>query len=289
MAVGISCSQAKQQMGLEAHSLAFKPGESEGTAGIGARKYTSGEPEKLPTEQLLKSNNDKSDKSNKLPFWVAHEVPRKMFHLCHGVYTLWLYLRGFSTTQIFWPLLFLLIVIGANDWYRLRHPEVNARLVKQLWFVIRPLEVESFCGIFFFLLGLCAVFATAPKDIAVMSVLVLLWADTAASTFGRQFGKYTFQVARGKSFAGCVASFAAGCGACWLFYGVVVPRCSVSTADFLWRPQTSRLSLLLYSLVTGLAASFSEAVDVRGIDDNFTIPVFGSCLMAVLVWAFRLG
>lgn len=221
-------------------------------------------------------------------FIVKHEVIRKVFHSSIGVVTLWLYTLGVNQQQLVVPLLALFAVIFANDYLRLHNPELNAKIVSAFWFVIRPSEVHQYNGVLWYLVGLVFVFAVAPKDISLMSVLLLSWADTAASTFGRQFGKYTPKFANGKSVAGSIASGVTGVLSCYLLYSYFIPVYNDKVnvpGDILWTPESSKLNLHVYALLSGLIASVSEFIDLFGLDDNFTIPVMsGTFLLGVVHW-----
>jgi diacylglycerol kinase (CTP) len=171
---------------------------------------------------------------------------------------------------------------------------------------MRESEVHSYNGTIWYLAGTWAVLRFCPKDIGVMGVLLLSWCDTAASTVGRLYGRYTPQVRRGKSVAGTAAALGVGVLTALTFWGYFVPYgtaqgydappntlafqgvLSLPTAvtNFLgWKDPvalTGNAALGVLSVVTGVIASASEAVDLFGWDDNFTIPV----LCGVGLWAF---
>lgn len=231
----------------------------------------------------------KAQASTFYQFLIRNEIPRKVFHSFHGFVTLYFYCQGFQKEQFVAPLWLLFFLLLFNDVMRFRYPKINKFLVKQFGFVIRESEVDSWNGIVFYLAGLALVFTIAPKDISVISLLLLSWADTAASTFGRQFGKYTPKLAPGKSLAGSLASAFTGLVLCYLFYGYFVPRYAQYNfpGDIYWTAETSHLSIHTYALVCAFSASLSEAIDIAGIDDNFTIPVLSSVLLSGAVWAFH--
>jgi len=62
-----------------------------------------------------------------------------------------------------------------------------------------------------------------PKDIAVMSILLLSWCDTAASTFGRLWGHLTPRVRKGKSLAGSIAACVTGVITAVVWWGWLGP------------------------------------------------------------------
>lgn len=230
----------------------------------------------------------KESKSSVRDFLIRNEIPRKVFHSVHGFTTLYLYVHNYQRYQIRDFLWALFVPLFLNDVVRLNFSWYNRFITPKFWFVIRESEVNGWNGTLFYVAGLALVFTFAPKDICVMSVLLVSWADTAASTFGRQFGKYTMQVSKGKSLAGCLASAFTGIVCCYIFYGYVLPYAKVDKPDDLfWSSNTSRLNIHTYALVCGVAASISEAINVAGIDDNFTIPVLSSCILYGSVVLFR--
>lgn len=218
-------------------------------------------------------------------FIVKHELIRKALHSSIGFFTLWLYTLGATQHQLIGPLLTLFAVIFANDTLRFRHPALNKKICDSMWWLMRDSEVSSYNGTLWYLGGLVLVFSVLPKDICLMSVLLLSWADTAASTVGRRWGKYTVAVAPGKLLAGCVASFGAGVGACYLVYGYYVPEYSFvnKAGDISWVAGQSRVSLHQLSVLSGVIASLLEVILFVGLDDNFTIPVVGGLLLHAVV------
>ena len=140
-----------------------------------------------------------------------------------------------------------------------------------------------------------------PNDVGVMSILLLSWCDTAASTFGRLYGRYTPRLRRGKTLAGSAAALAVGVLTAGMFYGWAIPYYG-HHMDFLFRgdlslPEAFRkplglskanstvsgwVALGIVSLWSGIVASASEVVDIFGWDDNVTIPI----LSGLGLWGF---
>ena len=168
---------------------------------------------------------------------------------------------------------------------------------------MRETEVhDRYNGVIFYAAGAWAAMRFFPKDVAVISVLLLSWCDTAASTFGRLYGKHTPRIRKGKSLAGSSAALITGIITAWIWYGYFVPSYHGFDQDFMFKgtltlPAQARdvlglsasagtvhgnVALLLLSIVCGFIASVSELVDVYGLDDNITIPV----LSAMGIWAF---
>lgn len=234
-----------------------------------------------------------------------HELPRKVLHMSIGFLTLSLYTHGVQTTAITPWLLTGLIPIAATDYLRHRFQSVNRVYVRCLGALMRETEVEGWNGVIWYLLGAYVSLKFFPKDIGVMGVLLLSWCDTAASTFGRLYGRYTIRLRSGKSLAGTLAAFMTGALTAVMFWGWLAPRLGQFSdgpaSSFMFSGQLGlprQLSAYLglkeadtiirgpaaiglLSIWTGVVAAFSEYVDIFGWDDNLTIPVLSS----VGLWA----
>lgn len=209
-----------------------------------------------------------------------HEVPRKVFHSSIGFLTLWLYTQGVVLTQVNPVLITLFVVITATDFMRFRNEALNKLYCQILGPLMREKEVNTYNGVIWYLLGLVIVFSLFSKDIALLAVLLLSWADTAASTFGRAFGHLTPKFGR-KSLAGSMASFTTGVISAVLLYKYFIPVYNHlnKPGDIMWTSETSNIQFPLLVLLSGLVGAVSEAIDVFEIDDNFTIPVLSACFM----------
>ncbi|KAI4234511.1 MAG: hypothetical protein L6R40_006716 [Gallowayella cf. fulva] len=234
-------------------------------------------------------------------FIHRHEIPRKALHLSIGFFTLNLYSRGVSTQSIHPWLLGALIPIASVDYLRHTFPAFNRFYIRVLGALMRESEVEGWNGVIWYLLGAWTVLRVLPKDVAVMSVLLLSWCDTAASTVGRLYGRYTPRIRKGKSVAGSAAAMGVGVLTAGLFWGWAVPRFGFDEGFMFegvlrvpevvreglgWKGQDGVLggwaALGVVSLWSGLVASASEVVDLFGWDDNLTIPV----LSGIGLWGF---
>jgi diacylglycerol kinase (CTP) len=242
-------------------------------------------------------------------FIHRHEIPRKLLHVSIGFVTLHLYSRGVQTTQITPVLFSALVPIAATDILRHRSEKVNKLYIRCMGALMRETEVSGYNGVIWYLLGAYVVLRFFPKDVGVMGVLLLSWCDTAASTFGRLYGRYTPHLRPGKSLAGTTAAWLVGVITAAAFWGWFVPYFGSFPND----PQdafmfTGRLNLLpdcvrgllgwetgvtsttitgpvalgVMSVVSGIVAAGSEFIDLWGWDDNLTIPV----LSGLGLWGF---
>lgn len=244
-------------------------------------------------------------------FIHKHEIPRKLLHVSIGFVTLEFYRRGIQTFEITPWLLSGLIPIAATDVLRHRSERVNQLYIRSLGALMRESEVRGYNGVIWYLLGAYLVLRVFPKDIGVMGVLLLSWCDTAASTFGRMYGRYTMRLRAGKSLAGTAAAFVTGVVTALFFWGLFVPSVGhfpndpentfmfTGRLDYFpdsirrlvgWSSSTGgdssvitgSLALGVMSVVSGIVAAGSEFIDLFGWDDNLTIPV----LSGIGFWGF---
>ncbi|KAI1813073.1 hypothetical protein GGS20DRAFT_586850 [Poronia punctata] len=234
-----------------------------------------------------------------------HEVPRKVLHVSIGFFVYYLYVTGTQTSSVPPYLMSALVPIATVDFLRHKYASLNRLYVKYLGALMRETEYAGWNGTIFYLLGAWIVLRFFPKDVSVVAVMLLSWCDTAASTFGRLYGRYTPRIRRGKSFAGSFAAFLVGVGTAAWFWGSLAPRTGPFPGDehhpFMFRgvlrlpallsnalgyeePATlgGAAALTVMSLWSGLVAAGSEVLDLFGWDDNLTIPV----LSGVGIWGF---
>lgn len=239
-------------------------------------------------------------------FVHRHEVPRKILHVSIGFFSLYAYIVGVQTTAITPWLMGALIPIATTDFLRFKFESLNRLYVRVMGAFMREKEYNGWNGVIWYLLGVWIVLSFFPKDIGLMGVLLLSWCDTAASTIGRAYGRYTPRIRKGKSLAGSLAALLVGVVTAAGFWGYVAPKIAHKGFDDGWPfmfqgtlelPEVVRnavgftaeqasihgsMALAVMSLVTGFVASGSEVVDIFGWDDNLTIPV----LSGVGLWAF---
>ncbi|CAN8104612.1 unnamed protein product [Discula destructiva] len=238
-------------------------------------------------------------------FVHKHEVPRKLLHTSIGFLVMWLYASGTQTAAVCPWLMGLLVPIATVDYVRHAHEPFNRFYVRYMGAFMRESEFAGWNGVIFYLLGAWIVLYAFPKDVGTMGVLLLSWCDTAASTFGRLYGRYTPRLRRGKSLAGSTAACFVGVATAAAFWGWLVPRFGPQAGDedFMFKGTLSLpvalvdavgwkgapvatvsggVALAILGAWSGFTAAASEVVDVFGWDDNLTIPV----ISGVGIWGF---
>jgi diacylglycerol kinase (CTP) len=233
-----------------------------------------------------------------------YEVPRKLLHVSIGFVVVYLYRNGYQPVNIIPPLAAALVPIASADLLRYYYQPFNAFYIKLLGALMRESEVRgqngvAWTGVVWYLVGSITVLAVFPKDVATLSILLLSWCDTAASTFGRAWGRYTPRIRKGKSVAGSLGAFVVGALAAGVFLGFVVPSTPRWPDDpvnpVMWGEKlgipcvgelTGGWALTAMSLLTGAVASLSEMLDAWGLDDNVVIPVASAAGMWGLLKVF---
>ncbi|KAJ7429564.1 hypothetical protein B0H11DRAFT_2166943 [Mycena galericulata] len=275
---------------------------------------------------------------------IDWEIPRKVFHSSIGSFFLLLffeeYLRGnlgFITlglyltpsmspravTVVLWS---ALAVIAPTDFIRLRYPAVESVYEKALGFLMRESERHGTNGTLWYILGVNFALTFYPIDVATVAILILSWADTAASTLGRMYGPRTpplpssvslawlptrlrLPFAPRKSTAGFVAACVTGGLVALVFWGgiagegrikgVAEMRAVAEGVGTHGGAQTTParfgvggwLGLVAVVLCAGVVSGVAEALDVGGLDDNLTLPIIsGAALMLFFrVWGWAVG
>ena len=246
-------------------------------------KYAADDVHLPVTEIHLKSHEWFGD------FITKHEVPRKVFHSSIGFISLYLYTQNVNYKHIAFPLAVAFVPIFILDVIRLNWPFFNKLYCRCVGALMRKREIHTFNGVLWYLLGLIFSFTFFSKDVAIISLFLLSWSDTAASTFGRKWGHLTPKLARNKSLAGSIAAFMVGVVTCWSFYGYFVPHYSYvnKPGEIMWTPETSKIQLHTLAWLGGLVAALSEGIDLFNWDDNFTIPVLSSIFLHLVIYVFE--
>ncbi|KAF8057065.1 hypothetical protein FPV67DRAFT_1658150 [Lyophyllum atratum] len=241
---------------------------------------------------------------------IDFEIPRKLLHSSIGFFTVYLYVSNGNVKNVVLVLWTALAVIVPADIVRLRSPRFERLYERFLGFLMRESEKKSSNGVIWYILGVNFALTFYPLDVATVAILILSWADTAASTFGRLFGSRTprlpprtpvlrLPLAPRKSLAGFIAATITGACIAVGFWSWVAPiRSDVSWS---WDGGVRSSSNLLPSLgfggaglhgaggwaglgviglVVGLVSGVAEALDLGSLDDNLTLPIIsGGCIL----------
>ncbi len=167
------------------------------------------------------------------------EIPRKIFHSSIGFMVLHLYYSGVELPVVVRGLSYFLGIVVTADVIRLNNRDFEWLYEKVLGFLMRESEKDKVNGVVWYLIGVITSLHFFPEDIACVSIMILSWCDTAASTFGRAFGRYTPPLpsppfARRKSTAGFVAAIVSGALTSYYFWCTPVASAGVRTGGISW-------------------------------------------------------
>jgi len=183
---------------------------------------------------------------------------RKVFHVL-GIGTVGLVygLAAPSAVQALLILGAIALVFCSLDIARFYFPALNRKVRRDFGPYMRNYELNKLSGSSWFFFASLITIALFPREAAAAAFLCLAIGDPVASWVGVKWGR--LRLPGGKSLEGSLALF----GICF----------AVSGAYFaLATPHALGLALGL-AAVSAAAAAVSEWLPVRGVDDNFRVPV----------------
>jgi dolichol kinase len=195
-------------------------------------------------------------------------IARRLWHMC-GVFGIFLLYWTIS------PRLAAILMVGIGgllvvcDIARLYVPALN-RLFQWIFKpVMRESERGKISGMTSMVVGLTLIFFIYPRNVVLLALLYLAFADPLASYFGIRYGKD--KLVGNKSLQGSMAAFAA---------------CFIATVAFLYTLDLMRERLFIVSLLGGLIGAVSELIPVGRMDDNFLFPVLSATGLFGLFYVF---
>jgi diacylglycerol kinase (CTP) len=193
-------------------------------------------------------------------------ILRKLWHIATGSLGLFLFLRSTQDSQ-FWAFIALGIALTGFviDISRSRFPILNVMVLKMMGPFMRRSEREGITGLPFYALGVSLALFFYNRDIAILSVMFLVFSDPLSSFFGVLYGKD--KIMPNKSLQGAVAGFF---------------TCYLITLFYTMNTSVVGTHLLIFSVAAGVIGSLSELVSAFNIDDNLTIPVLSGLGMTLL-------
>jgi diacylglycerol kinase (CTP) len=191
---------------------------------------------------------------------------RKLWHITTGSIGLFLFTRS-PQDQQFWGFIVLGIALSGfvMDITRARYPLVNHYVIKLMGPLMRRSEKDGMSGFPFYALGVSLALFFYSRDIAILSVMFLVFSDPLSSFFGVLYGKD--KIMPNKSLQGAVAGFF---------------TCYLITLFYTMNHATLGNHILVFAVVAGLIGALSELVSAFNVDDNLTIPVLSGLGMTVL-------
>lgn len=191
---------------------------------------------------------------------------RKLWHITTGSLGLFLFTRSTQDQQV-WGFIVLGIALAGfvMDITRARYPFINHLVIKFMGPLMRRSEKDGMSGFPFYALGVALALFFYSRNIAILSVMFLVFSDPLSSFFGVLYGKD--KIMPNKSLQGAVAGFF---------------TCYLITLFYTMNHATLGNHILVFAVVAGLIGALSELVSAFNVDDNLTIPVLSGLGMTVL-------
>ncbi len=196
---------------------------------------------------------------------------RKIWHMGVGSTCLYTYYRT-GEHQVFWAWMVLAIALTgfAFDFARARSSALNDMVLRIMGPFMRSSERNGMTGLPFYALGVSIALHAFQKEVALLAIMFLVFADPISSFFGIVYGKD--KIMPNKSLQGAIAGFFT-CYLIALFYGMSYGGAGTN--------------LLWFAILGGVVGALSEMMSAFNVDDNLTIPVISGVGLTILNYFFH--
>jgi diacylglycerol kinase (CTP) len=211
---------------------------------------------------------DRALRTMELKFRSDLHLTRKFWHVV-GIAAMAFLIDKLPQKDSLFYLALSAIIIIPFDILRLKRSDLNHRIVQFFRSIIRIEEVQTLSGTSFLIVGTFFVVLLFPKNVAILSILILAFGDPASSIIGVLYGKD--KIWGRKSLQGAIACFVVCtlvCGVYFYMRNIMVER------------------IVLVSILGGLIGAASELIQLRKFDDNMTFPIFAAFGLYVLFVVF---
>lgn len=193
-------------------------------------------------------------------------IARKLWHMSTGVLGLVLFFRSEQDSTIWGYGVLSIALLGfAADYLRQKYPLFNKWIIRLMGPLMRKSEREGVSGLPFYALGIALSLLFYDKNLALISIMFLIFSDPISSFFGVLYGKD--KILPNKSLQGFVAGFF---------------TCYLVALFYLLNANVGGVNVLIFSLVGGIIGAGSELISAFNIDDNLTIPVISGLGLTIL-------
>lgn len=199
-------------------------------------------------------------------------ILRKLWHIVFGSSCVGIYLL-MDHDILFWGYFAITCaVIGFSiDLIRMKNKKFNKLVLKFMGPLMRRSEEDGFSGLPFYALGVGLSIVFYQKDIALISILFLVFADPIASFVGVNYGKD--KILPNKSLQGAIAAFLV---------------CYCVTMLYIQDLEVSTFNIIGFAILSGLVGCLSELASAFNIDDNLTIPVISGGGLSLINYFFHI-
>lgn len=221
----------------------------------------------LPALDLTTSDSDgeaDARASSAPPPARPANLKRSFFHVCSGLFALALLRLLPSKDWLIGVAAAFAVFAWTAETARKRSPAVNARLMRLFSPIAHAHEHTDVNSSTWYITALLLLAVFAKREAAEIGIVVLAFADPAAGTIGRRFGKTKIRANR--SLEGTLAFIVAGTitAGAWIF---LAQHATLGAAAIM---------ALAASIIGALAEIF-----ITKLDDNFAIPVAATTAAAL--------
>ncbi len=206
--------------------------------------------------------------------WVQQQTlpDRKHLHLARKIWhavgvTFMLVFYVFAPIHISQITIFAVMLIAVPlDMIRVRAPRWNRVFIKLFRPIMRDSEVQRLAGTSALITGVSILVWAFPREVVILSLAFLGWADPIASYIGIKYGRR--KIFKHKSFEGCAAAFFV---------------CFVFSLFFLIFTYGFQFSFIFISLLAGLVGALAEGIPIANVDDNLSMPLLSGIFLWILL------
>lgn len=195
-------------------------------------------------------------------------LARRIWHVC-SVFCIFVWYWFVSPKQAAISAVIFGSVLIFFDIARLYIPAFNRFFGWLFRPVIRESERNRISGMTSMVVGLGLIVFIYPKNVVLLALLFLAFADPAASYFGIRYGKD--KLIGHKSLQGSLAAFVV---------------CFIISMIYFGALDLMRERLFIVSLLGGLIGAVSELFPIGRLDDNFVFPVLSATMLTGLFHVF---
>ena len=193
---------------------------------------------------------------------------RTLFHTTSGLICCLLYQFVLNRSQSIIILSGIMALITVIESSRRLSPRWNDFLMQKVFHnMVRPREHTRIASASFYMAAITLSVLIAPQVLVCAAVLLLAFADPAASAVGIRWGKK--RLSNDKSYVGSLAFLVTGIAVTWIYLSLAAA------------PRMSAGAILGLAVTMSLTAAAVELFCDR-IDDNFAIPI--SATLVGLLW-----
>jgi dolichol kinase len=201
-------------------------------------------------------------------------LARKLWHMCGVLFIAYMHIIIPRNMGLLLLTIFTFITI-TTDLIRINSVKFNSMVMPFFQTVMRESEINSLSGNTFLIIGVLFIELFFSKDIVLLTLFFLAFADPCASFFGIKYGKH--KIIGNKSLEGFIAA-------------VII--CFIVTFSFLMfkngaldilRHSLSLIGILMMSIAAAFVGALSELVPIAKLDDNLTLPILSATGLFLII------